>query len=70
MSLDGGVTRFDPTGVLRGGLDAWLPSRWGAVLRAMDDDVRGRVRGELAPCTVREFLARYLQLAAEPLVLP
>lgn len=28
----------------------------------MDDDIRERVHGELAPCTPEEFLRRYVEL--------
>ena len=34
----------------------------------MDDAVREQVHAELAPCTPRAFLARYLELATEPLI--
>lgn len=39
------------------------------VVAAMDDAVRERVHAELAPCTPRAFLARYLELATEPLII-
>ena len=35
----------------------------------MDDDTREAVYRELAPCTDAEFLTRYLELAAEDLII-
>lgn len=36
-----------------------------AIVVLMDDDVREKVHGELAPCTNREFLVRYCELVPE-----
>jgi hypothetical protein len=41
---------------------------WGAIVNVMDDDTRERVHDEIAPCTEIEFLARYLALSTENLV--
>jgi len=46
-----------------------LAARWEVIVHHMDNDVREQVHGELAPCTEREFLDRYLELATEPLVI-
>lgn len=35
----------------------------------MDDDTREQAHDELAPCTDEEFLARYLELAPEDLII-
>ena len=42
---------------------------WDAVVNLMDDDTREAVHAELAPCTEAEFLARYLEIAANDLVI-
>lgn len=36
-----------------------------AIVVLMDDDIRERVHGELAPCTNRDFLVRYCELVPE-----
>lgn len=36
-----------------------------AIVVLMDDDIREKVHGELAPCTNREFLTRYCELVPE-----
>lgn len=38
---------------------------WDAIVVYMDDDKREAVHFELAPCTEREFLERYLELDPE-----
>lgn len=35
---------------------------WSEIVELMDDEIREMVAGELAPCTEREFLGRYLEL--------
>lgn len=35
---------------------------WDAITSYMNDDLREQVHAELAPCTVKEFLDRYLEL--------
>ena len=35
---------------------------WEAVANYMDDDIREQVHMELAPCTNRQFIERYIQL--------
>jgi len=42
---------------------------WPVVVQLMDDDTREQVHNEIAPCTEREFLARYLELAPRDLVI-
>lgn len=39
-----------------------ISSKWDAIVNYMDDDIRERVHNELAPCTNKEFLDRYLEL--------
>lgn len=36
-----------------------------AIVVLMDDVIREKVHGELAPCTNREFLTRYCELVPE-----
>ncbi|MCY1003921.1 hypothetical protein OWM54_42935 [Myxococcus sp. MISCRS1] len=64
VSLDNGNTFHDADAVA-----SELATCWDALVEMMDDDVRERVHGELAPCTNVEFLARYLELAKSNLVL-
>ena len=42
---------------------------WPVVEQLMDDDTRERVHSELAPCTELEFLARYLEIADDDLII-
>lgn len=42
---------------------------WNSVVAAMSDDLREQVHAELAPCSEEAFLARYLELAREDLVI-
>jgi len=45
------------------------PATWAVIVAAMDTTTCEQVHAELAPCTMRVFLARYLELATEPLVI-
>ena len=38
---------------------------WEAIVNYMDDDIREQVHMELAPCTNRQFIERYLELDPE-----
>lgn len=42
---------------------------WNALVNVMDDDTREEVAAELAPCTEKEFLERYLAMAPADLVI-
>jgi hypothetical protein len=42
---------------------------WDAVVNVMDDDIREAVHNELVPCTDLEFLAAYLERAADDLII-
>lgn len=42
---------------------------WEIVASFMDDDIREQVHAELAPCTERDFLARYLELSPHDLII-
>lgn len=65
VSLDNGNTFHDASTVD----SKVLAAKWEALSGMMDDDIRERVHGELAPCTNVEFLARYLELSPDNLVL-
>jgi hypothetical protein len=47
----------------------YLDTDWDVLVNAMDDDTRERVHAELAPCSNTLFLARYLELAPDDLVI-
>lgn len=38
---------------------------WDSIVNLMDDDMRERVHGEMAPCAEQEFLSRYLEYCPE-----
>ena len=42
---------------------------WDAVIANMDDDIREAVHRNLAPCTEAEFLAAYLEMATDDLII-
>ena len=42
---------------------------WDAVVNVMDDEPRETVHAEMAPCTELEFLARYLDIARDDLII-
>lgn len=42
---------------------------WGVILNMMDRGVMSQVHDEIAPCTNEDFLARYLELAGEDLII-
>lgn len=66
ISLDNGNTYNTASEAITEILAANL---WDAVVNMMDDDIREAVAFELAPCAEEEFLARYLELAEEDLVI-
>lgn len=65
VSVDNGAT-LSGVGDLS---DEALERSWEALVLAMDDETRERVHAELAPCTDREFLSRYLDIATSDLVI-
>lgn len=65
ISIDNGL-HLVPAGYLT---DDNLDEHWDALVAAMDDETRERVHRELAPCSNREFLIRYLELAPCDLVI-
>jgi len=62
VSLDNGATYVTAA-------QAVQEAPWETIVAAMDDDTRERVHDELSPCSEAEFLARYLQLAREDLII-
>lgn len=49
--------------------DEQITDTWEVIVAFMDDDTREQVHAELAPCTNREFLERYLELATDDLII-
>lgn len=66
ISLDNGIHFTDAHDAIQEILDRNL---WDAVVNMMDDDTREAVAAELAPCTEEAFLARYLELAPDHLII-
>ena len=66
ISLDNGMTYMTAEEAM-----AEINARnlWEVVVQMMDDETRERVHDELAPCTDAEFLARYLEIAPEDLII-
>lgn len=42
---------------------------WDFIIDIMDDEAREKVHAEFAPCTEKEFLERYLEIAPDHLVI-
>lgn len=66
ISLDNGHTYTTAAGAMAEINERGL---WDAIVNLMDDDTREAVAAELAPCTEAEFLARYLELANDDLII-
>lgn len=66
VSLDNGLTFLSADEAID---DIESRGLWDAVVNAMDDDVREYVHNEMAPCSNKEFLERYLVLAYDDLVI-
>lgn len=66
ISLDNGMTYMTAEEAM-----AEINARnlWDVVVQMMDDETRERVHNDLAPCTDAEFLARYLEIAPEDLII-
>jgi len=65
ISLDNGVTFSDADDLT----DDQLTRLWDVIVAYMDDNTREAVHAELAPCSKRDFLRRYLELAADDLII-
>lgn len=62
ISIDNGTTHTTPDEAIKAvGMDT--------IVNYMDDDTRAAVHSELAPCSDLEFLRRYLELAADDLII-
>lgn len=62
ISIDNGTTYISPAEALESvTLDQ--------LVEYMDDETREAVHAELAPCTDEEFLRRYLEIAADDLII-
>lgn len=66
VSIDNGLTFLTADEAID---DIESRGLWDAVVAAMDDDVRDDVHNEMAPCTNKEILERYLVLAYDDLVI-
>ena len=66
ISLDNGVTFMDATEAMR---EINENNLWDVVVNLMDDDTRERVAYEFGPDTNAEFLAKYLEIAEEDLII-
>ena len=62
ISIDNGLTWVEPEEAIR-------EMRWEVIAHYMEDEARGQVHHELAPCTDLEFLKRYLEVAENDLVI-
>lgn len=49
--------------------DADLDTLFQPLVNLSDDEAREQTNSELAPCTTREFMTRYLELAKEDLLI-
>ena len=66
ISLNNGYTFLDADEAIEKIEDQDL---WQVVVETMDPEVREKVHCELAPCSNLAFLRRYLELAAEDLII-
>ena len=66
ISLDNGITYMAAEEAMD---EINARNLWEVVVQMMDDETREPVHGELAPCTDAEFLARYLEIAPEDLII-
>lgn len=62
ISVDNGHSYVSPS-------EAIKAQPWDVIVNYMDDDTREAVHAELAPCTDLEFLARYLEIATDDLII-
>lgn len=75
ISLDNGHTYLDADEAIKTmqeqAEESGIPfgKIWENVAYQMDDDIRETVHMELAPCTKKEFLRRYLELSPEDLII-
>lgn len=66
ISLNNGYTFMDADEAIEEIEERGL---WDMVVETMSPEIRERVHGELAPCSNLAFLRRYLELAAEDLII-
>lgn len=70
ISPDNGATMMNADEAIadmRNGCD--FSSDWNLIVDRMDDSIREAVHAELGECTEAEFLARYLELSPDDLIL-
>ena len=65
ISLNNGMTYMHAEAAIEEINDRDL---WDVVIASMDDETREKVHAELAPCTEKEFLERYLEISDQDIV--
>ena len=62
ISIDNGHSYVTPA-------EAIDAMSWDVIVDMMDDDIREAIHAAVAPCTESEFLAAYLERAADDLII-
>lgn len=65
LSVNNGTSYIDLSELSDGDLE----TLFAPLANLMDDDAREQTHSELAPCTTREFMTRYLDLAKDDLLI-
>ena len=65
ISLNNGIKFFNADNLT----EKQLNDNWDVIISFMDAETRETVNTELAPCSHRSFLRRYLELATEDLII-
>lgn len=68
ISLDNGLTFYGPEDVQDINTEA-LSDLWPQIVDHMQRDIREFVHDEIAPCTEKEFLHRYLERAGIDIII-
>jgi hypothetical protein len=65
VSLDNGNEYYSVDDLTHEQID----NNWDQLVMIMDPDIREQVHLELAPCSNRDFLRRYLEIATDNLII-
>jgi hypothetical protein len=65
VSLDNGNKYYSVDDLTHEQID----NNWDRLVMFMDPDIREQVNSELAPCSNRDFLCRYLEIADDDLII-
>jgi len=65
VSLDNGNKYYSVDDLTHEQID----NNWDRLVMFMDPDIREQVNSELAPCSNRDFLRRYLEIADDDLII-